>query len=141
MSEECNVGNPHASRDSYNNPFIFPNGDSGGVYEFRKGCHRRKRTFEARSTMKTRRGLGKLEPGEKGKNPGLRASSSKIGVRRGAYKLGNHRNLGNMRLSEGGLKDAGSNMAHTSQLIGVVTSRFKKMFMATIARVATRMRR
>jgi hypothetical protein len=89
--------------------------------------------------MKTRRGLGKLEPREKGKNPGLRASSSKIGVRRGAYKLGNQRDLGSMR--QGGLKDARNNMAHTSQLIRVVTSRFKKMFMATITRVATRMRR
>jgi hypothetical protein len=80
LNEEYNVDSPHASRGSHDNPFPFPNGDSGGVYEFRKGCHRRKRTFEARSTAKRKRGLGKLKPREKGEEGGLRASSSKIRV-------------------------------------------------------------
>jgi hypothetical protein len=29
LNEEYNVGSPHTSRDSYNNPILVPNGDSG----------------------------------------------------------------------------------------------------------------
>ena len=66
LNEKYDVGSPHTSRDSYNNPILVPNGDSGGVYKFHKGCRRRKRTFEVQSTAKMRRGPGKLRPREKG---------------------------------------------------------------------------
>lgn len=82
MNEEYNVGSPHAKRDGYNNPMFVPNGDSGGVYEFRRDCHRRKRTFEARSTAKMRRGLGKLRPREKGKKRGLELHPQRLGCDR-----------------------------------------------------------
>jgi hypothetical protein len=72
LNEEYNVGSPHAKRDSYNSPIPVPNGNSGGVYELHKDCHKRKRTFEARSTAKRKRGLGKLRSREKEKKKGFR---------------------------------------------------------------------
>lgn len=71
LSEEHNVGSPHAKRDRHNDPILVPNGNSKGDYEFRKYCHRRKRTFEERSRAKIKRGLGKLRPGDKGGKWGL----------------------------------------------------------------------
>jgi hypothetical protein len=78
LNEEYNVGSPHASRDSYDNPILVPNGDSG-VYEFRKDCHRRKRTFEAQSKAKRKRWLGKLGSREKEKRRGLEFHPQRLG--------------------------------------------------------------
>jgi hypothetical protein len=96
LNEEYNVGSPHTSRNNHNNLIFVPNGDSGDVYEFRKGYHRRKHTFEARSRTRSKRGPSRLRPMEKGEKTGLKALFSKIGVWWGAYKLGNHGKLGKM---------------------------------------------
>jgi hypothetical protein len=73
LNEEYNVGSPHAKRDSYDNPILVPNGDSGGVYEFRKDCPRKKRTFGVRSTAKRKRVLNKLRSKEKEKKNGAQS--------------------------------------------------------------------
>jgi hypothetical protein len=79
LNEEYNVGSPHAKCDSYDSPILVPNGDSGGVYEFRKDCHRRKRTFEVRSKARSKRGLGKLRPREKGEKTSLELHPQRLG--------------------------------------------------------------
>lgn len=88
MNEEYNVGSPHAKCDSYNGPILVPNGDSGGVYELRKDCHRRKRTFEERSKAKSKRGLGKLRSKEKGEKMGLELHLQRLGCD-GCIQTGN----------------------------------------------------
>ena len=112
MNEEYNVGSPHAKRDSYNSPIFVPNGDSGGVYELRKDCHRRKRTFGARSTAKRKRVLNKLRSKEKREKSGLELHPQRLGCDEVHTNWKRIVILGEC-LSESGQKDAKNNMAYT----------------------------
>jgi hypothetical protein len=50
LNEEYNIGSPQTSCDSCNHPILVPNGDSGGIYEFRKAGMPQKKTY-IRSTI------------------------------------------------------------------------------------------
>jgi len=65
LNEEYDVDPPNAGRDSFYSPSLIPNSDSGGLNKLIKGCPRRIRTHEARSTAKRQRGPGKIRSGEK----------------------------------------------------------------------------
>jgi hypothetical protein len=65
LNEERNVDPPYTSRESNNDLFPVPDGDSDGLYKLRRGYPRRICTCEAPSTEKRRRGPSKQRSGAK----------------------------------------------------------------------------
>ena len=122
LNEEANFGSPRASRNNYNDHILVPNGNSGGVYELRKSCHARKRTFEERSTAKRKRGLDKLRPRKKGKKNGAKSFILIDWVGRVHTNWETIVILGTWFI-RGRAEGCEDNMAHTRQWSGVVASK------------------